>query len=259
MKNQHDIQITALGQVGFRFEFAETVVYIDPYLSNSVAEQESAEHARLFPIHHSADSITDADWVCITHEHLDHCDPVTLKPLQQASPDCCFVGPAKVVKILRELGVAENRIVLANEQHWLSLSPSLKIIAVASAHPEIRRDSDGYAECIGFVFDHAGRRVYHSGDTSVTQELLDNLGQLEPIEIAFLPVNERNFFREKAGIIGNMSVREAFELANQQGFKIVVPTHWDMFAANNVYREEIELLYQRISPGFELQIYPRTL
>jgi len=39
-----------LGQVGFRFDFDGTVVYVDPYLSDSVREQEGEDLRRLVPI-----------------------------------------------------------------------------------------------------------------------------------------------------------------------------------------------------------------
>jgi hypothetical protein len=39
---------------------------------------------------------------------------------------------------------------------------------------------------------------------------------LGPIDVAFLPMNERSFFRKRRGIIGNMSVREAFAMAAER-------------------------------------------
>ena len=75
-------------------------------------------------------------------------------------------------------------------------------------------------------------------------------------DVAFIPVNEQNYFRARRGIIGNMSVREAFQFAEEIGARSVVPTHWDMFAANQVYQEEIELLYRLLRPGFKLIMNP---
>ena len=79
------------------------------------------------------------------------------------------------------------------------------------------------------------------------------------IDVAFIPVNERNFYREKRGIIGNMSVREAFQMAADIGVKTLVPTHWDMFAPNSVYKEELDLLYKLMRPPFEMRIDPQEL
>src|SRR5690606_2743074 len=144
--------------------------------------------------------------------HIDHCDPHTLPALAAASPGARFMGPAPVADVLAGWGIPGKRIVLAREE-WLPLSGDVRIHAVPAAHPEIARDATGNLACVGYVIEHAGRRSYIAGDTSVRQELLDALSALAPIATAILPVNERNFFRDRRGIIGNMSVREAFLMA----------------------------------------------
>jgi L-ascorbate 6-phosphate lactonase len=102
------------------------------------------------------------------------------------------------------------------------------------------------------VLEANGERLLVTGDTSLTDDLLDELRDLAPFKAAFLPVNERNYMREKAGIIGNMTLREAFWLASELNVATLVPQHWDMFAANAVHREEIELLYKLEAPPFAL-------
>ena len=220
---------------------------------------EGPDLRRLSPIPFSPESVTDGDWVLITHVHLDHCVPLTLIPIAENSPRCRFVGPPPVLAILRRHGIAESRLQLASETAWFSLGASLRAIAVPAAHPTIVRDHDGGAHCIGYVIEYLGRRVYHAGDTSIVEELLSRLKELAPLEIAFLPVNERNYFRERRGIIGNMTIREAFALAEEIGAKVVVPMHWDMFSPNCVPREEIELAYKLLNPMFEMKIYPAAL
>ncbi len=255
----NQISVLPLGQVGFRLAFDETVIYIDPYLSDYVAEIEGPKFKRLFPISLTPESICDADWVLLSHAHADHCDPKTIGPLAEASPNCCFTCPTDVKDTLLSLNIEENRIFIAPEEKWFALSHTLRLTTVPSAHPDVVRGVDGRALCVGFVLEYKGRRFYHSGDTSVTQELIEKLKNLCPIDVAFLPVNERNYFRERRGIIGNMTIREAFMVAEDIGVRVVVPTHWDMFAQNCVFREEIELLYRKIKPSFELSIYPNTL
>ena len=88
---------------------------------------------------------------------------------------------------------------------------------------------------------------------------MQRLKELAPIEVAFLPMNERNYFRDRRGIIGNMTIREAFGLVNEIGVNVLVPTHWDMFEPNAVPREEIELLYALLKPACELRMYPTEL
>jgi rhamnosyltransferase len=253
------IPIKLLGQSGCRMEFAQTVVYVDPYLSNSVQELDNTEYERLIPLTLEPDQVLDADWVLLTHEHIDHCDPHTLPKLAQSSPQARFIGPPPVLERLRLWGVSEERLFAAPEGGYQSLSDSLKVIAVPAAHPELIRNKDGRSLFVGFVLDWHGRRVYHAGDTALTQEVLDGVKKQVPIHTAFLPVNERNFFRDRKGIVGNMTVREAFGLAQELQVQQVVAVHWDMFAVNSVDPEEIRLLHQKLKPNFSLLLRPEII
>ena len=253
------VRALALGQVGYRLQFGATVVYVDPYLSDYVEQMEGAELRRLVPAPLAPDEVRDGDWVLVTHAHIDHCDPLTLVPLAQSSPRCRFVGPEPVLEALRKHGIDGRRLQRADEKRWLPLGEGLKVIAVPAAHPVIARGADACAQCVGYVMEYRGRRIYHAGDTSVADELLASLRRLAPIEVAFLPVNERNYFRDRRGIIGNMSIREAFGLADEVGIGTVVPVHWDMFAPNCVPRQEIELAYRLLKPACAMKIRPRVL
>lgn len=252
------LPIRLLGQSGCRLGFTGCTVYLDPYLSNSVQELDAPDLARLLPIPCTPDEVTDADWVLITHEHIDHCDPHTLPQLASASPSAQFMGPAPVLNLLAQWGISAERLHLATET-WFELADGLTIHATPAAHPRIERDELGHLRHVGYVIEYQGQRLYMAGDTSVAQELIDCLTALQPIATALLPVNEHNFFRGRRGIIGNMSVREAFQLADELGMKHVVPVHWDMFAANAVGLEEIRAVYAHMRPDFQLHIQPDQL
>lgn len=213
---------------------------------------------RLFPVVVEPGSITDADFILISHAHLDHCDFSTVLPLARASSQCKIVCPNEVAQSLEARGISEKRLIAAREE-WIGLGEGLRIMPVPAAHTEIERDADGLLRYVGYVIEHQGRRIYHAGDTSPAFALLERLRQLVPIDTAFLPVNERNFYREQRGIIGNMSVREAFQMATDIGARVLVPIHWDMFAPNCVYLEEIELLYRLMRPAFAMKIYPEEI
>ena len=248
-----DEDILALGQVGYRININSTLIYIDPYLSNSVQEKEDSEIGRLVPIPVKPQEISDADIVLITHAHRDHCDEDTLIPLAKASSKAIFIGPRPVCLKLSRMGISEDRIVAA-ESPFLELPNSLKIHVVPAAHPEIKPNESGDGwQCVGYVIETESLRLYHAGDTSLREEIIDCIRAVGSIDIAMIPVNEQNYMREKQGIIGNMSVREAFYMGAQIGAQKLIPTHWDMFAQNQVYKEEIELLYNLISPPFDLQ------
>ena len=247
-----------LGQSGLKLSFPGANIYIDPYLSDSVQILHAPDLVRQIPIPIQAVDVNDADWVFITHIHTDHCDPHTVPTIGRASPQAKFLCPAEVAHKLIEWGIHKDRITIALED-WVDIGANIKVRAIPSAHPEIERDYQGRLLCVGYLIEILNQCIYIAGDTSVKQEIIDTLVSMGPILVAFIPVNERNFFRERRGIIGNMSVREAFQFATEIGAKRVVPVHWDMFAANSVYLEEICLIYQRSNPEFELLINPKCI
>lgn len=252
------VEVVPLGQAGFRLSFGRLCVYVDPYLSDSVEKLEGKRYRRLVPAWKSPDVVTDADWVLITHIHLDHCDPDTLIPLSKASAACRFIGPGEVCRYLAEQGISEERLVEAPE-HWFGLGSGVRIHAVPAAHPSVDTDLHGALKYVGYVMEYGGRRFYHSGDTSLVHRVLESVDVLKPIDVAILPVNEHNFFRENLGIVGNMSIRDAFGFAKMIGVRTLVPMHWDMFEPNTVYREEIELYSMLSNPDFEVKLNPSSI
>ncbi|QWD70700.1 glycosyltransferase [Polynucleobacter sp. UB-Siik-W21] len=250
--------IEMLGQSGFRIELNDLTLYVDPYLSNSVYEQDSNEFVRMKGIARTPDEVVDADYVLITHEHLDHCDPNTVLGIAKASPEAIFWGPRKVLMQLTSWGIDADRL-MCPEEHWKVLDGDLKICAIPSAHPEIERDDDNKLTGLGYIIDCCSKLIYIAGDTLVHEEIIDVLRLQPKIDVAFLPVNEDNYYRRKKGIVGNMSVREAFQFASDLGIRAVVPVHWDMFEINSTYLEEIKLIYEYGNYKFELLVDPKEL
>lgn len=252
------ISVELLGQSGIKFRFSDAVVYVDPYLSDSVAELDSADLRRLTPIPFLPESVNDADWVLLTHEHIDHCDPQTIPKLSNASPQAHFIAPQPVVDILKDWGIHDSRIHRA-EESWRNISSMLRVRAIPAAHPKITRDKNNNLKAVGYLLDVQGKRIYIAGDTFIHEDILDTLIKECPIHTAFLPVNEHNFFRARRGIIGNLSVHEAFQFAEEMGVQQLVPVHWDMFAANAVDPEEIRFIHKRKNPPFQLCFQPKLL
>ncbi|MDA9287268.1 MBL fold metallo-hydrolase [Amylibacter sp.] len=258
MNNKSYIPLQLLGQSGCKLQFPKCTIYVDPYLSNSVEELDGPDLERLQPIPFLPESVVDADKVLITHEHIDHCDPHTIPKLAKASPQAYFVCPQVVCDRLIEWGINKNRIILASE-NWVELETNLSLLAVPAAHPEIIRDKNSNLANVGYLLKYFKEVIYLAGDTCVKQEIIDILIENGPIHTAFLPVNEHNFFRNRRGIIGNMSLREAFQFAEEIKVKQVVPIHWDMFAINSVELDEMSLIHKLMNLNFALLINPIQL
>jgi L-ascorbate metabolism protein UlaG (beta-lactamase superfamily) len=248
-----------LGQAGARFAFDETVVYIDPYLTDSVAEQYGDAFRRLIPPSVCPGAVRDASWVLITHAHEDHADPSTLEPLARASSAARFMCPPPVVQVLRRAGVAAHRIIPAMEE-WYAIGPGVSVRAVPAAHLTIERDSDGAPSFVGYLLKTDDRTIYHSGDTIPHPDVIASVRREGGVDYALLPVNERNYYRDALGIVGNMSVREALLMADDISARTLIPIHWDLFAPNGTPRAEIALVHEltRSSVGLMLCDAGRT-
>ena len=245
------VHLELLGQTGLRIELGDLTVLVDPYLSNSVQELDSPDLARQVPIPYKPNELTGVDWVLITHEHMDHCDPHTFPMLADVSPKARFMGPLAVRKQLANWGISEERIQEASPGAY-ALDNHLQVRSIPSAHPKLRIDQDNQPHTVGYLLQYKNKTIYIAGDTSVCDELIRELKQIRSIDLALLPVNEDNYFRRRLGIIGNMSIREAFGLAAEVGIKSVVPVHWDMFAVNSTTPAEIKAVYHSETWPFDL-------
>ena len=245
------IKLEHLGQSGLFLELNGLNILVDPYLSNSVEELDAPDLIRQIKIPYSPEELTNIDWVLITHDHIDHCDPFTIPKLAKASQNSKFIGPEPVRKILGKWGINSERIFSASFKKR-KLGKDVSLISVPSAHPKLKIGNDGMPIVTGWILTIKDKKIYIAGDTSLYDELFDYLKKQYEIDLGILPVNEDNYFRRKRGIIGNMSIREAFGLAKELRIKKVFPAHWDLFSINSALPEEIEAIYNGYEWPFEL-------
>jgi L-ascorbate metabolism protein UlaG (beta-lactamase superfamily) len=241
-----------IGQAGVRIESGSTIMYVDPYLSDSVEREFGASLRRMTVAPFAPGQVTDASIVLITHAHLDHCDPDTLIPLSSASPRARFIGSSEVRDHLLAFGITAERIEVATNEP-VEVGDAIRVLPVPAAHPTVERDAAGNSRYLGYVIETLAGRLYHAGDTSITTEVLNSAVATRPLRVAMLPINERNYFRDRAGILGNMTVREAFQFASELGVETLLPIHWDMFEPNSVHRDEVLLLHRHLGCPFELR------
>ncbi len=213
-----------LGQSSLVLKAAGTTIYVDPYLQ--VAAR------RLTPPACAPEDVTNADIVLLTHDHGDHIDPSALPGLAVASPGARFVAPRPVVERVAALVGDATRVVPATADEPLVIGP-VELIPVAAKHEEFDTHATLGYPYLGYILRIGGVTVYNAGDTIPFPGLVETL-QPFGIDLAFLPINGRDFFRTSSGTIGNMDYREAAELAVLIGVDVAVPVHYGMFAGNTV-------------------------
>jgi L-ascorbate 6-phosphate lactonase len=224
-----------IGQSGFVARGGDVTLVFDPYLVPS--------DRRTFPPPFAGEAVRGVDYVFCSHDHSDHLDPVAVKGLAAGSPGARFIVSAAARQKMESLGVTGERLVLAPVDETLTLG-QLAVRTIPAAHGD---KADPIAECVweadperghrfvGFVVDVNGVRLYHAGDTTVYPGLVERLSELSKaraIDLALLPINGRDWFREQRNIIGNADHREAADLGHAIGADTIVPMHYDMFASN---------------------------
>jgi L-ascorbate metabolism protein UlaG (beta-lactamase superfamily) len=219
-----------LGQAGFAMRAGGLVLLLDPFLA-PMTERVSE------PAFDPADAV-DVDVVTCSHEHYDHLDLASLPAIARASPDARFVVPRPLVEAVAAAGVPRDRLIGAQPDERITLDgvtlhplPARHGVGMADAYTFGRELSGGLYRYLGFVVDDGVARIYHAGDTLAYEGMAARLRALD-VDVALLPINGRDHFREAAGIVGNMDHREAARLAADAGVDVLVPMHYDTFPQN---------------------------
>jgi L-ascorbate metabolism protein UlaG (beta-lactamase superfamily) len=224
------LALWALGQSGFVVKGGDTIAYIDPYLSDSVAA--IGGPARRFPIPLDPAAVRHAQVVFATHEHMDHADGPTLGPLMAASPQATLVTSPQGRAVALQAGVPAARVVVPRLGEPVTYA-GLTYTAIPAAHYAYEVDGEGHARWMGFLIVCNGVTLYHAGDTILFPELLGALAG-QRVDLALLPINGRDFFREQQNMVGNLWPREVVELALAIEAHVLIGIHNDLFAENRV-------------------------
>jgi L-ascorbate 6-phosphate lactonase len=232
------------GQVSVAIQGPDGVLYIDPYLTD-FDWSSGGKLPRVFPSPLEPGDVTNATGVLVTHDHADHFDPKSLEPISKSSPNARFFGTHRCD--FQRWGIPGDRVAYPKplEPFWIG---SAKITAVPSAHYRLEIEEGGWGY-FGYVVQWNGVTVYHAGDTIIWDDKnpeLERLPANDPlragllevlkgwkIDVGFLPINGRDYFRENVeNMTGNTDVREVVRMAQDLNIGTVIPTHYDLFAAN---------------------------
>jgi L-ascorbate metabolism protein UlaG (beta-lactamase superfamily) len=251
---ENSLALWGLGQVGVVVKGPGGVLYIDPYLTDS--DGKGGALRRRFPPPVAPGEVTDADAVLLTHDHVDHTDPDTVLPVAAASPGARVVCPFTSWVTLTAAGLESRRVTVPVVGEAFEVAGA-RVTAIPSAHTELERDPERGHPYLGYVIEWNGVTVYHTGDTVVYDGLIETLGSWR-IDVAFVPINGRDYFRTRDGIVGNIDFREAVRLAEELDVGTIVPTHYDLLAANaadpghfvsHLYRSNLSRRHKLLRPG----------
>jgi L-ascorbate 6-phosphate lactonase len=230
------LAIWGLGQMGFALKGSgEGLIYIDPYLTGPL--KEDAPPGEIFyrefppPLHPA--EVTNARAVLCSHEHLDHTDAGTIGPIATASPAAVFVISGWAAAIANAAGIPPARRLVPAIGQPINIGDA-RVTALPSAHYRVEEDPERGHRWLGFLIEWNGVTLYHSGDTIIYPGYLEMLKAQPRADIAILPVNGRDAYRDALGIIGNLLPVEAAWLARELGWDVLIAGHNDLFIANSL-------------------------
>lgn len=229
-----------LGQSGFLIKAPGGVLLFDPYLSDSLTKKYAATdkpHTRLSELVVEPGLLDMVDVVTSSHNHTDHLDAFTLKPLCEACEYLTVVVPeANRAFAADRLGMQPDELAALDAGRSATFG-AFTLHAVPAAHNELDTDEQGRHKYLGIVaeFQAVGRQcfVYHSGDTLRYDGMTQTLKQW-PIDLALLPINGN---KPERRVAGNLFGDEAAQLAKDIDAGLVLPCHYDLFEFNTASPE----------------------
>lgn len=200
------MKITWLGQGGFLFDYNGFKIIVDPYLSNSVEKIEPQNYRRV-AIDEKFLQVKP-NVIVLTHSHLDHTDPETLKHYL-VDGNVTVLASFNAWKVVREnfKSVTNNYVSFNVGTEWTESDILFK--AVYAEH------SDSYA--IGVIISVEGKNYYVAGDTLYNEKVFASI--TDKIDYCFIPVNGRG---------NNMNFTEGKKFAKRLN-ATVIPMHCGLF------------------------------
>jgi L-ascorbate metabolism protein UlaG (beta-lactamase superfamily) len=161
--------------------------------------------------------LVDPDVILISHLHLDHYDPRSLRLFRRDTP---VLAPVGAGLSLRWRGFRDIHEVGPGER--LRLGP-LEVIATEARHRGTRHPLAARTPSLGYIVS-GSRSIYFAGDTGFFSEIADVWP--ERLDLAMLPI---------AGIgplmpeFKHMSPRHAVMAMELLRPRLVVPIHWGTY------------------------------
>ncbi len=197
------MEITWLGHSAIKIKGTKTV-YIDPFLTGN-------PKASL-----TADEITEADVVVVTHYHGDH--------LGDSFLICKKTGAVLVA--IHEVSVEGQAQGIEAEGMNIGGTVEVRGVKVHMVPALHSAEKGGPA---GVVIELDGKTIYHAGDTGLTYDL-KLIGEFFHPDLSFIPIGDRY-------TMGIPSATKAVEFIQT---KKVIPIHYDTFPIVNADPEEFK-------------------
>jgi L-ascorbate metabolism protein UlaG (beta-lactamase superfamily) len=186
-----------VGNAGWLIKADDVLIGIDLDLSRS--EKIAA------PVITAEDLASELDVALVSHHHGDHCNVPTIKALAAGSRSS-FVLPRPCLSRVVQLGIPKERIVVPDPGQPFDIK-GIRVEPIHAIHGNqeftvLTREPD-FVDSIrfncGYVLSVLGKRIFHPGDSVLTEE---HLG-LKNIDVLFVSPTVHNMYVDRSMILIN--------------------------------------------------------
>ena len=248
------LRIGYLGQSGYILKKNNFTMLIDPYLTNYIEDTKGLNKKRMirkFPPVIKPEEINKVDIVLCTHSHVDHMDPWTLENITSPFKLYC----SKTAYNNNHISLNNNQLIFMEWFKTINVG-EFKITPFPAAH-YLEADDNGNPDCLSFLITLGEIKLFFWGDGIVYDGILDHLST-HHFNMFFAPINGRDWFREKEGIIGNINSRELAEICSKLSIDYVVPNHFDMFDYNSEIPSHFINYLKKFAPNQKVQLMQQS-
>jgi L-ascorbate metabolism protein UlaG (beta-lactamase superfamily) len=213
-----------LTNAGFLVNARGTVAVIDPAISldpNSLGTSETGLRLlTALPIEASA--VPRLDAVLYTHADDDHFARRTAEELFRT--EALFVGPPPVAEELSQMGLADERVRIAQAGETFEVG-RVKVTPTPADHPWQLRDPEQLGEpwkpgdCCGYLLTTPDGTIWNPGDT----RLMDEHVQMKDVDVLLLDISRNEY---------HLGVDNAARLANILDVPHIIPHHYGTYDAS---------------------------
>lgn len=170
------------------------------------------------------DSLTDINFLLLSHDHRDHLDKKTIEKIAANNPSLKILAPLGVKTILKDMETQE-----AGWYQEFQINKNIQIVFLPAKHWG-RRGLNDYNKVLwgSFIIIDGDRKILFGGDSAYDKTMFEEVHSLfGDIDICLLPIGAYSpqwlMARE------HMNPEEAFEAFNNLGGKIFIPMHYGTY------------------------------
>ena len=227
------VLLWSLSCASFVIRTREALLYLDPYFGFPEAVQQDCFRTTTVPIEPS--QIRRGDAALISHAHVDHCHPETLRALTKQTDTVCY-GPDSAARAMVSCGLPMESIGEVKSGDRVTVKD-----AAVTVLPGYDTDEP---HGVTYLIESGGVKVFFGGDTRVGP-VFDELGANGDLDIAMLAFGSTKFYMDEAQLL---------DAAERLRPRLLLPYHWDVWHGLTGDALELGRLVERRQPPLDVQL-----